>query len=61
MILFDGMVIGCVELWVDDFDIFDGWVEIEGCIDELIVNGVNWSWVVVEVVCKYMEYVVIEM
>lgn len=58
--LFDGTVIGRVEPWADDPDTFDGWVEIEGRTDELIVNGANRSWAVAEVARKYMEHAVIE-
>lgn len=37
----DGTVLGRVESWVDDPDIFDSWVESETGTDDLLVNGAD--------------------
>lgn len=58
--LFDGTVIGRVEPWADDPATFDGWLEIEGKTDRLVVNGANRSWAEAEVARTYMEHAVIE-
>lgn len=58
--LFDGTVIGRVEPWVDDPNTFDGWLEVEGKTDRLVVNGSNRSWAVAEVARNYMAHAVQE-
>lgn len=53
--LFDGTVIGRVEPWADDPATFDGWLELEGKTDRLVVNGANRSWAVAEVAREYIH------
>lgn len=52
--LFDGTVYGRVEPWPNDPEIFDGWLEIEGQTDQLVVNGSGRSWAEVEVARQFI-------
>lgn len=57
--LSDGTVIGRVEPWADDPATFDGWLELEGETDRLVVNGANRSWAVAEVAREYIGYAIL--
>jgi hypothetical protein len=58
--LFDGTVIGRVEPWSDNPGTFDGWLEIDGKTDRLVINGANRSWAEAQVARAYMEHAATE-
>lgn len=60
IVLYDGLVIGRIEAWADDPEIFDGWLEIEGRTDQLVINGSNRSWAEAEVARHYIGHALTE-
>jgi len=50
----DGTVIGRVEPWADDPNIFDGWLEPAESTDELLINGADRDGAALEVVRVYL-------